>query len=83
MLHELRNCPVLAAEERRKEGELSQNEAAIAKKIFVAFGFVALALVVFVLDTFFPVAFVLTSVVIVGLILVTRSELSSAQEKGK
>lgn len=62
----------------RKEGELSAEEAAIAKKIFVGFGFLGLALAITALVSLIPVLYVLLGIVIFGVLVVVRSDLTSS-----
>lgn len=59
----------------RKEGELSPEEEAVAKKIFVAFGFLGLALVITAVVSLIPVQYVLPVIIAVGIVAVVRSEL--------
>lgn len=71
----------LAERPDRKEGELSREETVLAKKIFVAFGFLALALVIAAFDSFVPVLYVVVSVIAAGVILIVRSEFVTSRNK--
>ena len=60
---------------QKKEGELTAEEAALAKKIFLGFGFLGLALVIVAVVSLIPVQYVFTTVIVLGLLVVARLEL--------
>lgn len=65
----------LPKDTERKEGELSSEEAAMAKKIFVGFGFLGLSLAITALVSLIPVQYVLPVMMTLGVLAVIRSEL--------
>ena len=65
----------------RKEGELSAEEAAIAKKIFIGFGFLGLALPITALVSLNPVLYVLSAILLVGVIAVVCSDLTHSSNQ--
>ncbi len=60
---------------QKKEGDLSAEDAAIAKNVFLGFGFLGLALVIIALVSIIPVEYVFTSVIFLGLVVVIRSDI--------
>ena len=55
-----------------KEGELSPEESALAKKFFVALGFVIIAIIIVALESFMSLPYVLLGVITMGVILILR-----------
>jgi hypothetical protein len=51
----------------RREGELTDAQAAIVKRIFIALGFLALTAVILALDVLVPIQYVVLGLIIAGL----------------
>lgn len=67
----------------RKEGELSAEEAALAKKFFVAFGFIITAAVIVGIESFVDLPYVLFGVILVGVAVVLKINSADGKHPNK
>jgi hypothetical protein len=68
------NCNLANPSGKKQSDELSPEQSALAKKIFVAFGFLGIAIVIIVLDIFLPIEYVVIAIVAIGLAAVALVE---------
>lgn len=64
----------------KKEGELSSEEAALAKKFFVALAFVVVAVSIVGLESFIDLPFVMFGVIAIGVAAVLRSSFKTGKD---
>lgn len=72
----------MSKEDDKKEGELSPEQSALAKKFFVALGFLGLALAIVAAEYFVPIEYLLFLVLALGLLSVTWSSLMGLRKSG-
>ena len=65
----------MSKEVKKREGELTPEQSALAKKFFVAFGFLGIAILILALEYYVPIEYLLVGVLASGLLIVSWSTL--------
>lgn len=70
----------MSKEADKKEGELTPEQSALAKKFFVAFGFLGIAILIIALEYFVPIEYLLVAILAIGLLMVSWSTSREARK---